>query len=447
MSVKTLIIANIAEAFEDTIDKISNSKKKKDRISIEHNLCDRTLLWEGDNKIIITPYQISKTIFSINNSILGFKNVQNLYPAKVNVSLSEAIMNDSELLNKICCIIRDNPGIKISPYCVTEKFVLLVEHFKKRKLKFTMTEMPDEKSRWLVSYLDSKIGSRTEISKIKSIYKNVPESVVCRNQKEAVDVVLWFYENNNSCVLKANLGESGWGAVFIKKEYFKNSVEVKKYIKNEFQLDSIWDNELILVEKYKVPGKKISGGSPSSELFLSEKGAKITYLCDQIIGSKGDFFGVALGNDLMNSGAISLIRKISLKIGRRFWRLGYRGFFDIDFVLSDNNIPYIIETNMRRTGGTHVYDVAKRIFGNKWENDCFVISQDNFNYGKKKLDEKQIIAKMKELVYPIKGKKEGVIISIVDIQKPIFGFIIVSNSRKKSLTIYNKILNVWKIKN
>ena len=102
---------------------------------------------------------------------------------------------------------------------------------------------------------------------------------------------------------------------------------------------------------------------------------------------------------------------------------------------------------MRRTGGTHVYDVAKTLFGNNWEKKCFVVSQDNFCYGKRKLNKKQIVDKMKEVLYPIKGAGEGVIISIINKWKPTFGFIIVSKSNKKAMDIYSKIQNIWAIKN
>lgn len=447
MKIKTIIISNIAEAFEDVINKLRSTKQKKDRIIIEHNLCDRTLLWEGDDKLVITPFQISKEIFNLNKKTFEFKNVYNLYPNKINVSLSDAIRQDKKLLETLRQIIKNNPGVRISPYCVTDKFASLVEYLKSKGLKLNILEMPAEESRWLISYLDSKVGSRIEISRIKSIHKNVPEGIVCKTQEEAMKVAIWFYENNHSCVLKSNFGESGWGTVFIKKECFRNKREIVEYIKKEFKIDSTWKDELILVEEYIIPSKRLLGGSPSSELFLSDKGAKITYLCDQVLENKGDFLGVALGKNLLDNKTINEIRRISLQIGRKFWKLGYRGFFDIDFILSSNNIPYIIETNMRRTGGTHVYDVAKTLFGKNWEKNCFIISQDNFCYGKKKLNEKQIIDKMKEIRYPIKGEKEGVIVSIINKWKSTFGFIVIGKSNKKALDIYNKLINIWAIKN
>lgn len=446
MRIATIIISNIAEAFEATINKIENPKQKAERIIIEHNLCDRTLLWEGDNKIIITPFPISKEIFKSNKTALGFENVHNLYPFKVDIGLSDAIKQDKALLRNLCNIIRNNPGVRISPYCITEKFITLIEYFKSKKLKFDVLEMPAEESEWLGSYLDSKVGSRVEISKIKGLQLNVPETIICKNQEEVIDVASWFYANKRSCVLKSNFGESGWGTLFVKKEYFKNKKEIAEYIKNEFKIDSIWKNELILVEEYIIPSKKTSSGSPSVELFLSDEGVEITYLCDQVLGSKGDFLGVALGNNLLDNKTANKLKKISLQIGERFWELGYRGFFDIDFILSEDNNPFVIETNMRRTGGTHVYDVAKRIFGKEWEKNCFIVSQDNFCYERKKISEKLIMDKMKELMYPIKGEKKGIIISIINKRKPTFGFIIIGESNKETLDIYSKMLNIWAIK-
>ncbi|MFH1392530.1 MAG: hypothetical protein ABIG90_02520 [bacterium] len=126
-------------------------------------------------------------------------------------------------------------------------------------------------------------------------------------------------------------------------------------ISKEFSNDSIWDDGLIIVEEYIIAEKGISSGCPSLELFLSEKGPKITYLCDQVVTEEGNFLGVAMGKDALGKKVKNKINRASMLIGKRFWELGYRGFFDIDFVLSkENGTPYIIETNMRRTGGTHM---------------------------------------------------------------------------------------------
>jgi hypothetical protein len=448
MNYKTIIIANIAEAFEDALIKVKSEKEKTKKIQIEHNLCDRTLLWEDDNKIIITPFPISPLLFNNNVKALGFKNCVNFFPKNVDINLSDAILKDKSLITKIINIIKDNPGIRISPYAMTQPFINLIEYLKKENLDFVVEERPYKNSDWTVQFLDSKGGSRMEIDKIKNKNINTPKSIICRSKEETINVSEWFYKRNLSCAIKANFGEGGWGTIIIKNKDYKSWNEVLIKIKREFDTDSIWDDGLIIVEEYIIAERGISSGCPSSELFLSDTGSKITYLCDQVVTERGNFLGVALGKNALNKKVKNKITKASVLVGKKFWELGYRGFFDIDFVLSkENGTPYIIETNMRRTGGTHIFDVVRLVLGNKWENKAFILSNDSFVYGEKLLSEKVILDRMKDILFPINKEKRGVIISIINKWKPTFGFIIIGESSGNALKTYSKIKNIFNIKN
>jgi len=447
MPIETIIIANIAEAFEKIISKVISSKQKEERIRVEHSLCERALLWEEDDKVVITPFPVSKILISRNTKILGLKNVDNLAPRRIDISLSDAIMRDKEMMNRLCSIIRENPGVRISPYCVTKKFVSLINSLKKKKLNFTVKEIPRYPNKSLVAYLDSKVGSRLEINRIKDARVITPRSIACKTTIKAIKAAQWFYNKKLSCVVKSDFGESGWGLIIAKKNHFKNSRHHTKYLKDEFKKDPIWNKDLILVERYIHTSQKILAKSPSVELFVSENGSKDTYVCNQILGERGNFLGVALGRESIPVKLERELKKVSLKIGERFWRLGYRGFFDVDFVISKKGIPYVIETNTRRTGGTHAYDVARLLFGNNWKKIASIRAQDNFRYGDKLLNADEILGRMKQVLYPMRGVKEGVIISIINKWQPCFGFIIIGNTLEKVQNIYIKMLNLWELKN
>lgn len=132
---KTIIIANGAEAFENVLSKIDNEKEKKRRIFLEHNLSGRALFWESNNKVVITPYPIQNSL--INKSTeFGFSNIKNITPSKIDISLSRAIMADSNLWNSVIKIVKNNPGIKISPYSVTKEFLILAKNLKKKSWIF-----------------------------------------------------------------------------------------------------------------------------------------------------------------------------------------------------------------------------------------------------------------------------------------------------------------------
>ena len=130
MVYKKIIIANIAEAFEGILMSVKSRDERTKRIMAEHSLCDRALLWEGDNKVVVTPFPISPLILERNLKALGFKNCLNFFPEVVDISLSESIIKDKYLFEKLAGIIRGNPGIRISPYAVTQSFINLIRNLK-----------------------------------------------------------------------------------------------------------------------------------------------------------------------------------------------------------------------------------------------------------------------------------------------------------------------------
>jgi len=443
MSYKTIIIANIAESFEGLLNKIKNPNEKTEKIRIAHNLCDRSLLWERDDKVLVTSSPISPLFFENTKKVLNFSNCINIFPKRLEVNLSEAIIKDKDLMKIIIGIIKNNPGINISTYAVTASFICLVNYLRKKNFEFTVKEKPSEYSDWTIQFLDSKVGSRIEIDKIESKYINTPQSIICNDKNEAISVVEYFYKKNISCVIKANFGESGWGTLMIKKENYKSWDRALEKINKEFIKDPIWNDNLILVEEYIMSKGGSSGGCPSSELFLSDEGAQITYICDQIVTNEGKFLGIALGRNLLDKKIKNQVNQASMLVGKRFWELGYRGFFDIDFVLSKRDrVPYIVETNTRRTGGTHVYDTVKTIFGENWEHKCFCISYNRFTYGKEILSVDEILYKLSGVLYPINNKKRGIILTLINRWKPIFGFIAVGINRKDSIKLYNNLAEI-----
>jgi hypothetical protein len=201
MNYKTIIIANIAEAFEDALNRVTPKQEKVRKIQIEHSLYNRALLWEGDDKVVVTPFSISPLLFKNNVKTLGFNNCLNLFPKKVNIGLSDAIQKDNILLTKLSGIIKNNPGIRIS-------------------------------------FLVRAAG----------------------------------------------------GTLMVKTNEYKSWHKALSKINSEFNRDCIWDDGSIIIEEYIEAEKKgISSGYPSSELFLSERGPKITYICDQIVTKAGIF--------------------------------------------------------------------------------------------------------------------------------------------------------------
>ncbi len=440
---KNIIIANDAEEFEFIICTIKNSVERVAKINKEHYLSSRFLFWEADSKIVITPFAIEEALM-IQAKNIGFKNIENWYPLKINVRLSTAIHQDKALLRKLKITIRKNPGIILSPYSYTEDFANLSSLLRKDGLHFNVDQAPSKNSEWLVTYLGSKIGFRTEIQKLQTAGNKIPtpEYFICTDRREITKTALWFYEKNKSCVVKAFSGEGGWGVLMVLKDNYGSSLNLQRMLQSELDADSIWSYGPYVVEEF-VASMSNDQNSPSLEVFIDDKEARITYVCNQLVDSSGHFMGILMGKNCLERNLQSRLCEIGQTIANRYSNLGYRGFFDIDFIVSKNGIPYPIETNVRRTGGTHVFDLSKHIFGKDWFKKTVVLSSDSFKYPGVVLSAEAILDRIAEISFPIRAENKGVIVAAVSSHEPVFAFVIFASTKKEVMQIHEKLTKIW----
>lgn len=442
--VKNIIFANDTEAFEDIIQAIKNSKKRYSKIAKENFLCGRFLLWESDDKIVITPKPIQKEIIEQIKSF-GQKNIENWFPKKIFTNLSQAIYEDKSLFKKLEGTIKKNPGVTLSPYCYTIEFSLLVKRLGEAKLKFRVDQQPIDETSSLVEYLGSKTGFRKELYKIKGIFPFIPmpNFSIHPNADEVRKSVGEFYKINKPCIIKANCGEGGWGVLFVQPEKFAESEKLFTWLQEEFKKDSIWEKGPYLVEEF-IDSDNGPEHSPSLEVFIGDKlKPVITYTCNQVVDRQGRFIGVLMGKNCIGASTEKRICEIGNAIGKQYAKLGYRGFFDIDFITSKNGEPYPIETNVRRTGGTHVFDIVHWIFGPQWNKKTVVLSSDSFEYGVNVLSAKDIFRKIQSLRFPMNNQKEGVIIAALASDTPVFSCIIVGSNKKRTFEIYSNLRKIF----
>lgn len=442
-TIQNIIIANDTEAFSGIIQAIKDLKKRAEKIAKENFLCGRFILWEGDNKIVITPKPIQKEILE-QVIFLGQKSVENWFPKKITTDLSRAIYEDSTLFAKLKMAIQKNPGVTISPYCYTFEFSKLLERLYKSGLKFRSDQCPVDGASTLVSYLGSKTGFRNELRKIAGNSSLIPqpEYFIHTDIKSVFKSVESFYERDKSCVVKANSGEGGWGVLIVRHQKYSGKQGLRTWLRREFSRDSIWRKAPYIVEEF-INSDNSSEHSPSLEVFISKGGHTITYICNQVVDEYGRFMGILMGKNCIKKGVERKIRKIGSVIGKRYAQLGYRGFFDIDFTVSTTGEPYPIETNVRRTGGTHVYDFVRFTFGSTWSKKIVVFSSDSFNYRGQVISAEKILLKISAIRFPMNNRKEGVIIVALSDSTPIFSFILVGASRKRVFEIYSELKKIF----
>ena len=440
----TILVANTAEAFKEVLLKDKDTKAGAERIKHELTLSQRAFFWESDDKIVITPHPIPLPLFELNKRICGFKNVVNVAPSAGDIELSNAITGDKWLRALIVKEARSNPQLTMSPYAVTRDFLVLSDQL--RGISIQTKERPPNKSLWTIAYLDSKAGFRAEMLKLAAQHREikVPQGFVVQDTTEAQAMAGWFYGNGQSSILKANFGESGWGIATFKVKAYSSLSVFRKQVKKLLQSDVIWRDMSIVVEQFIEHDVSVAGGSPSTEIFVGEEGISILYHCRQLLNEFGSFLGVEIGKDALSDALTRELARIGNIIGKWYGELGYRGFFDIDFIVSKDGGIYVVETNTRRTGGTHTYDLAKHLFGNEWKNEVYLLSHDSFCYQKKRMDAEKILQKVSPILYPMKGKQKGIVVTLISEWSPVMGYIIIASNPDEGRELQKRLFWLFK---
>ena len=142
VSVKTIVIANIAEFNHRAMAKSFSQSEfiAWDEASVA--LADMALFWRGDDKVVILPYSPNEFLFLDMKIALGYKNVTVIRPRTTSHSICQDIIKDVDLFEYLVKIIRDSDWPQIISWGATTQFYLLLSELRRAGVKYVATEAP-----------------------------------------------------------------------------------------------------------------------------------------------------------------------------------------------------------------------------------------------------------------------------------------------------------------
>ena len=407
--VKQLFISNVLESYYPTYEKLAESEKN---YWVDHDFreANRGFLYGGDNKVVITSYPVQSENADLINKTANYNNVINLCPENPSPSISQDCLKDT-LFNQIRKIIEENNGVEIIPYRQTNEFRDLIFNLKKLNLDFKTPETLDENNVFILNYAGTKRGFRhlwekVLANKILTPSIEIPEGFITADRNEAIEASWWFATHKRSFVAKINKGVSGVGLqMFDVGELPKEKTEFIRYLEDQF-IEDIWNDPVIIIEELIDVDKENFSGSPNVELYIDKEGqVKRSYACEQVLAEDGKtFLGIYINPEVSNSDFMQSGFKAGEVFGRELARLGYRGVFDIDFVIAKKGELYAVESNLRRTGGTHIHEYCSELLGTDYYNNYYILAEDI--HLTNKISFQEFMRKYKDFVYD-SVKREG----------------------------------------
>ena len=442
MKIDTIFFANLSEIAKP-LAKLMDKKMSLHEIMEDHYLCDRFVFFNEDKHMLVTPFALDQDFVNYSKQILKMKNLINVYPKSITDSLSNAVLKDIKLLNQIISVIKHNPKIRLISYATTPEFTNLISYFKSLNLKFQTPEMAVVGNEWTGPFFDSKSGFRQGVNYVGGNFPEMPEGIICDGIDDVKAWAEYFLTKENSgCVIKSNRGLAGAGLKIIKRSDIGDN-NIRQYL-NQNLTENYWKKDMVVVERFIEADHHICGGFPNIEMKINGNGVETLYYCGMRVTDQGQFLGVEIGKKAVPLFVKRATRRAAVKYGQFLQKAGYKGFYEIDWVISKKKELFPVEANLRRTGGTHVYETAIRLLGDDFQDNYYITATNIQSASKiKNIDFKSLKNQLKPILYPINNQKRGVIITIYSyLIKSKIGYMVIGNDKKDALSIENNLLEL-----
>ena len=432
---RTFVIANMGDEF----DSFCQRSDTYERLLYEYDLLsERGLFWSTASDLLVASQLAIPEDYIEWVARLFNKNIKVISPPDDSQPLFEYLSEPKQIEMVKEWLGPDNDlPVSLISYSATTRLKQYIHLLTDHGISLELENLPTAAFGDQRRYYSSKIGFKSMLEALAQSGHPIVNTdyYACQNLDEAYAAIMALLSSGRNAILKPNDGNSGLGSL----RFYTSDLNDPHKIMLALQNDSyIQDNQIIVEEMLQTS----AGGtlrSPSLEFFVPPvpQTPYPLYWSSQIISPEGNFKGVVMDHTDHSIGAIRRAESDSLAIACYLQKKGYRGNFDIDFLIREDGLYIPIEVNLRRTGGTHVYGVGMSLLREKVDNHV-ILSREEFGIG-----EVQSWEEVRSLLCDLfisREKLTGLLLVNVNMTKiNRLGFIIIENSLDKALALQDEI--------
>lgn len=438
----TVYIFNMSEDVWPFIGAMSNPAARTREIEENADLGDRDLFsfCGEDNMIFVLSEKVSAEFYAYFESLFGKRNFTILIPSTHSGIICEDIVKDTFVYQEIIHAANGQKRLVLKSYATSQPFLNLVRLLRAQGLTIVTPDAPEEEDAWTVNFYGSKSGIRQLAQQSRAAEPDLimPEGIVVSGIIDASRIAANKYIKEHGVAIKTNKGHSGMGVLLFKEGDLPSEFSAcQQQILSILQKDMYWNLFPIIIESFVSVNSSVGGGCPNVEFRILNNGhVDFLYYCGMRMNDKGSFHGVEIHNDVISDQAAARLVDTGFFIAEQYRAAGYHGFFDVDFIAAKNGQLYVTESNVRRTGGTHVYAVAEQLFGKDFMYLTYILSNNSYELPPEKIYTLQGILESLQTILYTKERREGlIIISENLLAYKLLGFIIFAPNKKRAYEI------------
>ncbi|HAU98818.1 MAG: hypothetical protein UX04_C0002G0008 [Microgenomates group bacterium GW2011_GWF2_45_18] len=434
-----IYIFNLSEDVWPFISSISDPTERAHEIEENANLGDRDLfsLAQEDRITIVMPKPVSSEFHKYYTTLFNTKSLEILVPAKHSGVICDDILHDPKIMNTLVERANSVKKLTLMSYTTSPQFLELVHALRNKGISVYTPEAPEAQDAWTVNFYGSKSGFRQLVQQSAAVEPDLrmSDGFVCSGIVDAAKIATKMYLKTGGAVLKTSKGHSGAGVLIFRpgdlpQDYDQAELAILTYLRK----DQYWDKFPIIIEQFISVNPSIGGGFPNVEFKVQKSGkVEFLYYCGMRISKNGVFGGVEISDDVVSDKLATMMMDVGFFVGERYAQNGYRGFYDVDFAYGKNGMVFATESNVRRTGGTHVYQTAVELFDKDFMYDTCVLSHNNYPLNPKKTYTfTEVLDRLQPIFYNKKTKEGIIVISENLLSQHMLAYIIFGNTKKRA---------------
>ncbi len=440
-------VFNMSEDVWPFISAISDAKERQAEITENMYLSDLRLFLfanEDADVLFVSPTAISDEFLSYFKTVCGDKGIRVIVPKKHSGVLSDDMLKDESIMQTLLDRANSSRRLIITSYATTLPFLKLISQLRHRGLTVYTPEAPEEEDAWTVNFYGSKSGIRQFAGQSGSLEPDfrMANGLICVGIDDASKIAANKYLKEHGVVLKTNKGHAGMGLLILRHgDLPENYRDCEKAILTLLKKESYWDTFPIIIESFIQVNPAIAGGFPNVEFKIAKSGrVDLLYVCGMRMSAHGVFGGVEISDEVMPERIATQIVDTGFFIAEQYAEAGYRGYFDVDFMVARNGQLFITESNVRSTGGTFVYVLAQRLAGKDFMHTSYIVSNNSYDISRHgNLSFRSLLHVLEPILYQ-KNSGEGVVLmseNLLRMQK--LAFVMFTRTKKRAIEIEKRM--------
>jgi len=383
MQVRSIVIANIIEFNRRAMTGGFTPGEYVSWDTASTDLTDMALFWYGDSKLVILPRPPDEEFVSDIKIALRYNNVRVISPARTSSSICKDILEDTDLFGFLVDSLRTSESSQIITWGVTDQFYVLLDELQRAGVSVCCQtpEAPPKDKYWTALYLESKAGFREFAARLQEEIPglHLPEGFTCGSKELAVEAIGHFWSKQRGFVFKANYGTGGFSTLCYPANLLARGLKsLRRDALHRMSFDHFWDNPPVILEEH-IPGPNGSRAIVPTIDFIIDSDGMVRMMGAGTMLMRRDWLysGIQCGLGSLDPAIEATMIRIGRQVGYAMADMGYRGWFDIDFVIGAEGEIFLTEINARKASPAHVFDIASHILGESWMCRCSIYANDH----------------------------------------------------------------------